>query len=202
MDKISIIEKPLGVSWETIHEVLLAAHQENRSKGIIMAYSVQDGSKIREIIESSGGVMFVALDGNKVVGTAGIEIKKENRWYNKGLCAYYIFASVLPGYRGMNIYQKLNEYRNNWVKEKQLPVIVSATHEKNKRIINIWKKTGFKKVHFRAGSDHYNVFVARYLDKTEPSNFISFLMFNISKIFYKVRYRIDKEKGCVKRFGI
>lgn len=78
MSKISIIEKPLEISWETIHEVLLAAHQENRSKGIIMAYSVQEGDKIKEIIEDSGGIMFVALDENKVVGTLGVEVKKEN----------------------------------------------------------------------------------------------------------------------------
>lgn len=202
MSKISIIEKPLEISWETIHEVLLAAHQENRSKGIIMAYSVQEGDKIKEIIEDSGGIMFVALDENKVVGTLGVEVKKENRWYNKGLCAYYVFGSLLPEYRGMGIFQKLNEQSNSWVKEKGLPMIVSATHEKNKRMIQIWKETGFKKVHFRAGSDHYNVYVARYLRIPAPSNFTAFCMFNISKLFYKLRYRIDKEKGCVKRFGI
>ena len=56
MKKITIIEKPRDISYNTIHEVLVEAHAENRRKGIIMAYSVQEGDKIKEIIEDSGGI--------------------------------------------------------------------------------------------------------------------------------------------------
>ena len=78
MSDIKIIEKPDWVSWDTIHEVLVAAHAENRSKGVVMAYSVQPADKMAEICKD--GVMFLAMDGDKVVGTGAVVLKQENRW--------------------------------------------------------------------------------------------------------------------------
>lgn len=201
MSNIKIVEKPDWVSWETIHEVLVAAHAENRSKGVIMAYSVQPADQIAKIC--SKGVMFVALDGDKVVGTAAIILQKENRWYYKGVVAYMTFAGVLPEYAGKGIYKQLSVTREQRAMDMDISVVMGATHEKNYRRLEIEKQLGAKFVQLRAGQDHYNVIFIRYLKGScpFPDWYIS-IMFNASKILYKLRYRIDKDKGRVKRFGI
>lgn len=199
---IQIVEKPDWVTWDDIHNVLVAAHAENRKNGIIMAFSVKPGDEIKEIIGKEG-VMLIALDGNKVVGTAGLEIKQENRWYYHGKCAYQVFASVLPDYRGHGIYKSLSVIRDKKAKERNISVLIGATHENNKRRFTIWKEEGFKFVEFRAGTDHYNVIAAKWLNGDCPySDFYRKLRFNLSKWYYKTRYKIDEKKGLVRRFGI
>lgn len=200
MSEIKIVEKPDWVSWETIHEVLVAGHAENRSKGVVMAYSVQPAKKIAEICKD--GVMFVALDGEKVVGTGAVILQKEHRWYYKGAAAFEVFAAVLPEYKGRGIYKLLSNARKAKVIEKGIPVIISLTHEKNYRILEIAKQLGAKFVQLRAAQDHYNIIFVRYLNGCPFPDWYISLMFNGSKILYKLRYRIDKDKGRVKRFGI
>lgn len=200
MSDIKIIEKPDWVSWDTIHEVLVAAHAENRSKGVVMAYSIQPADKMAEICKD--GVMFLAMDGDKVVGTGAVVLKKENRWYYKGTAAFETFAGILPEYAGRGIYKLLSDARKSKVIEMGVPVIIGLTHEKNYRRLKIAKQLGAKFVQLRAGQDHYNVVFVRYLNGCPFSDWFIFIMFNASKVLYKLRYRIDKDKGKVKRFGI
>ena len=202
MENISIVQKPDWVSWDEIHDVLAEAHAENRKKGVIVAYSVQEGDQIRGIIEDSGGALFVALDGKKVVGTAGVELKQMNEWYCHGTAAFYIFAAILPAYRGQGIYKKLMEARDAWTRER-VPVIVSATHYHNKRVMEVLGKTGFRKVWFKAATDHYNVFWAKWIGGKCPyPDYVCRIRYCISRTYGLVRYRIDPQKGRVKRFGI
>ena len=71
---IQVIEKPDWVSWEEIHQVLWKAHEENRRKGMYMAFPALPGEEIRKKIEGHGK-MLVAMDGQKIVGTAAIIVK-------------------------------------------------------------------------------------------------------------------------------
>ena len=89
---IQIIEKPDWVSWDDIKQCLFEAHSVNRAKGINMDHYQWPTEKIKESL-GENGFMLVALDGDKVVGTAGIGEKFGNKWYSKGRYAYMCFAA-------------------------------------------------------------------------------------------------------------
>jgi len=74
-DRFQIIEKPDWVSWDEIHDVLWKAHAQNREKGVIMAYPSLTGDEIKRRVENNGK-MFIALDGQNVIGTLALIIKK------------------------------------------------------------------------------------------------------------------------------
>ena len=88
---VQILKKPEGLSWEEIHKVLNQAHQSNRKKGIVMRKpSLTAEELFKEIGEE--GVMLVAMDDSRVVGTAALLVKECSKWYNEGQYGYLCFA--------------------------------------------------------------------------------------------------------------
>ena len=160
---IQVVVKPDWVSWDDIKKCLVDAHAVNRAKGINMAHYQWPAEEIREYI-GPNGVILVALDGSKVVGTAAISEKVGKAWYAKGRYAYMCFAGVLPQYSGQGIYGKLAQLREKIAKEQGYRVWVFDTHEKNKSLQRIVKVNGYRTVHyFRAASnDHYNIIMAKW----------------------------------------
>ena len=187
---IKIIEKPEWVSWEDIKQCLYEAHSVNRAKGINMTHYQWPAKKIKESLGESG-FMFVALDDDKVVGTAGIGEKYGNRWYMNGRYAYECFASVLPGYSGKGIYKMLEIKREENAKEYGYNVLIFDTHSKNAHRIDIALRNGFRLVHFfRASSnDHYSVVMAKWLKGCPYSSFYCWTKYHFSKLKTIIRYR-------------
>jgi len=194
---IQIIEKPEWVSWDEIHNVLWKAHEKNRQNGIIMALPALPGNLIREKIEGHGK-MFVALDGEKVVGTAALAIKQYSLWCGKGSYAYCCFASVLPEYNGKGIYKALDLRREELALSMGLVRIIGDTHENNQHRLDIAKKTGYKFVDLKICKDHYNIVMVKWLNECPYSNFYCNLQFTLRKAYKKLRFK----PGRVKRFGI
>ena len=93
--EIQVTEKPDWVSWDEIHEVLWKAHEQNRKKGVIMSYPSLSGEEIRNKI-GDHGKMFVAIEGEKVIGTLALINKVGKQWYNSGQYGYMCFGAVLP----------------------------------------------------------------------------------------------------------
>lgn len=161
---IQIMEKPDWVSWEEIKNCLMEAHSVNRAKGINMSHYQWPAEKIRDEIEPNG-VMLVALDGKKIVGTSALCEKKGGKvWYAKGRYAYMGFAGVLPEYNGLGIYKKLCRKREEYAAINDYQVFVLDTHEKNLRLQNIAKSNGYRLVgYFRTSNkDHFNVVMAKW----------------------------------------
>ena len=181
---IQIVEKPDWVSWDDIHQVLLAAHAENRRKGIVMHFSAVPGEEIRKKIEEGHGTMFVAMDNDKVIATAAVRERKTNLWCGNGLYAYLCFAAILPEYQGHGIYKKLYIYREREARKMGLDRILFDTHERNMRMLSINKKNGFRLVrYFQASSrDHNNVYMVKWLDGCPFSKLHCWLKFQESKI--------------------
>ena len=161
---IKIIEKPEWVSWKDIKQCLYEAHSVNRAKGINMTHYQWPANQIKESL-GENGFMFVALEGDKVVGTAGIGEKYGDKWYMNGRYAYECFASVLPEYSGKGIYKMLEIKREEKAKEYGYNVLIFDTHSKNTHRIDIALRNGFRLVRFfRASSnDHYSVVMAKWL---------------------------------------
>ena len=169
-DNIQIIEKPDGVSWEAIQNVLVRAHAENRSKGIIMRKPSLPGDEIKKEI-GTDGVMLLALDSKQVVGTAALILNKGTMWYNEGLYGYCCFDAVLPEYNGKGVYRKLCSAREELARKKKLNKLYVDTHQANVHAINVNLKNGFKKVDVKILRDHWNVVLFKWIDGCPYSDF-------------------------------
>ena len=199
--KISFVEKPEWVSWDEIHDVLWKAHAQNREKGIIMSYPSLSGDEIKRRVENNGK-MFIALDGQNVIGTLALIIKKGKKWYNKGVYGYLCFGAVLPNYSGKGIYRSLYKVVETAALNQGLSVITRDTNENNARMLKISKQEGYHFVECKAYKDHFNIVRAKWLkDCPFPTWYIK-THFVLSKVFVKTRFRMDPQKGKVKRFYI
>ena len=159
---IKVMEKPDWISWDKIHEAIWKAHENNREKGVYMKYPTWSGLVIEEKLKD--GKMLVATDGTKLVGTAGVKLKKRASWYGNGTFAYCFLDSVLPDYNGFGIYKQLSLKREELVKELGITRLFIDTHENNNRELAILKKNGYQSVDYRFYNDHYNVVLVKWLD--------------------------------------
>lgn len=156
--EIKIIEKPNWVSWDDIRQCLIDAHSVNRAMGINMTHYQWPANRIRESL-GKNGFMLVALDGRKLVGTAGIGEKYGRNWYVRGRCyAYMCFAGVLPQYSGKGIFKMLEIKREELAKQYGYDILVGDTHANNKHRLDMALNNGFRLVrYFRAtNGDHYH----------------------------------------------
>ena len=160
---IQIVEKPDWVSWEEVKQCMVDAHAVNRAKGIKMYHYQWPAEQIKESVGEKG-VMLVALDGKKVVGTGALIDKEGHAWYARGPYAYIGFDSVLPEYNGKGIYKELSLRREEIARARGYDVLLLDTHRKNHRVQEIGIKNGYKKVaFFRAKSgDHFNVIMVKW----------------------------------------
>ena len=168
---IQIAEKPDWVSWEDIKRCLTEAHADNRAKGIIMAHYQWPAEKIKDSIGEKG-VMLVALDGNKLVGTSAFMEENRSYWYVRSKYAYVCFDGVIAGYSGKGLFRLLDTKREELVKERGYDMLVFDTHVKNRHRQEIALKNGYKYVrYFMAQSgDHNNVVMTKWLNGCPFSN--------------------------------
>lgn len=188
---IQIVEKPDWVSWNDIKQCLYDAHASNREKGMNMSHYQWPEEKYISTIGENGR-MFVALDGEKLVGVAAICDRTGDSWFTEGKYAYMGFAGVLPNYNGHGIYNELVKVREDFAKRNGFKTLVFDTHEENKVIQNKALKNGYRYVHyFQAGNkDHYCVIMAKWLEECPYSNLYCFYKFHVSKFKTLLRTKL------------
>lgn len=186
--QIQIIEKPDWVSWEDIKQCLYDAHSVNRSVGVNMVKYQWPIEKIKQSI-GENGVILVALDGQRVIGTSAVGEKFGTVWYKRGRYAYMSLSCVLPEYSGQGIFKRFEKNREEIARLKGLDVFVTDTHESNKRRRQIAEVNGYRLVdYFRVG-DHYNVALAKW-PKGCP----------YSKIYCQFRYYLSWTYAHIRTF--
>ncbi|UKK49481.1 GNAT family N-acetyltransferase [Prevotella sp. E9-3] len=199
--EINIIEKPEWVSWDEIHQVLWKAHEKNRENGVFMSYPSLTGDEIKKRVENNGK-MYLALEGQHVIGTLALIIKQGNKWYNKGTYGYLCFGAVLPDYSGKGIYRSMYKIAESTALNMGISVITRDTNEHNARMLKISKQEGYHFVECKAYKDHFNIVRAKWLDGCPYPSWYIKLKFHLSKFKQKTRYKMVPGKGRVKRFGI
>lgn len=184
---IVVVERPESVSWEQISFVLRKAHEENVKNGIILPYPHLPPEEIRKKIEDRDGVLYVALDGEKVVATGAVKIIHKNLWCGSGKYAYCFFAAVLPEYAGRGIYRKLIIAREEYARSKGVSRLLFDTDEKNKRVLSISKKDGYRYVDYRIRDSHNSVLLVKWLDGCPYSRIRCFAEYLKIKIGKKIK---------------
>ncbi len=161
--RLKIIKKPDWISWDEIHQVLKSAHKENHDSGVVMKHQNMTGGEIEELLKGNG-TMFVALSGQTLVGTIAVKIMEMSFWFGKATIAYCCFASVLPEYQGKGVYRSLAEYRESYVREKGLDIMVFNTHPKNNRILAISQRNGYRKAKYFVSRNATYVYMLKWLN--------------------------------------
>ena len=193
--EIKIIEKPDSISWDRLHEVLWAAHEQNRKEGMVMKTSLLSGEELRDRISRNtiSWKTYVLMDEDNVVGTGSISVRKKKAWYVDGKVAYYLCAGVLPDYAGKGLYKMLTWVREEYGKSEGCKLIYFDTPENNRKQLETYRRHGFRRVDFFASkSNHYSVVMAKWYDDCPFSEFYCRLRFLLKKVYVKCVYKPGK----------
>ena len=129
MDRIRVIPKSEGCTYEDIQSLLHIAHQSNKENGLIYASADQSVDKLIEKIGS--GICLTAITENGLlVGTVTLSDKYIDYWYYRGNVLLLKLVGVHPDYRGKNIGSLLIEECIKIAKEKECKILVSDSAEK------------------------------------------------------------------------
>lgn len=190
MEEIKVMVKPDWVSWDDIHELLLAAHKKNIEKGVVMNTTTMTGEGIKNYLGESGRC-FVALCGDKLIGTTSVKIAVGKNWFDKGkTVAKGTMSAILKQYQGLGILEEMNELRDQYVAENGVQMLEGDTAEDNVIMRKIIARKGFKEVRFfpAKNQNHFSVYFVRWLEECPFSDKYIQRKFNISKVLTKIQY--------------
>lgn len=198
MGNIQIIEKPDWISYEDIHSCLYAAHIGNFEKGFHVRTAFMAGQEIEKYLGKTGKC-FVALDGDKLVGTTSFRIVNRNYWCVKGEVVDRVLVGVLPEYQGQHISIMLFKKIEEEARKNGYKYIETRTAEQNEIMKKNNLKCGYRYIDFWCTkSDHYTVVMLYWLAGCPYNKMRTAIFFEIKKFLIKLRYM----PGRRKRFGV
>lgn len=164
MEELRFVEKPDSISWDDIHNLLMEAHKRNFEKGIVLQYALMQGDEIKNLLGEEGRC-WVAMDGNKLVGTTSVTFFIGKDWWNKGKkSAHGCFTGILKNYQGLGILDDMNVLKFEYISKSNAELVVGDTAEDNHMMRKIAGRNGYKTVAFFAPkSDHYSVKIVKWL---------------------------------------
>lgn len=180
--------KPELLSWDAIHDVIWASHEENRRNGVNMKYPSLSGSEIEKRVEPDGKMLVALADDGTLVGTAAMIPKEVTLWFGRHRFAYCCFASILPEYNGKGIYKEMCRIQETMAREAGLEMMLFDTHEKNTRNLNHSVKAGYRFVDLKYYGDHFNVVMVKWLNGCPYSSFRCNVAFRSRKVYKKVKH--------------
>ena len=180
---IIIKEKPDTLSWVEISQVLRAAHQGNLDKGVYMPYPFLPPDELQKLVEEGDGTLFVAYYQNRLVGTGAVIFREKRFWFGSETFAYNCLGAVLPECNGKGVYRALALVREKYALNAGFDKIIFSTNEKNIRIINIARQSGFELVDYSIHDKRNSVVMLKWLKKKPFSHLHCYFMF--LKIKYK-----------------
>jgi len=190
MEEIKVLVKPDSVSWEDIHELLMAAHKKNIAKGMAMKIPQLSGEELEKRLGDKGRC-FVALAGDKLVGTTSVRFYKGRRWYDKDqYVAHSMLSAILPKYQGIGIADDLNALRDDYIREVGATMIQADTAEDNVIVLKNARRNGFKEVEYYSyKTNHYSIFFVKWLNGCPFSDKYINRRFNFSKRLTRLQYK-------------
>ena len=190
MEEIRVMEKPDWVSWDDIHKLLMAAHKKNIEKGIVMKYPQMPGEEIKKKLGDEG-MCWVALCGDKLVGTTSVTFFQGKSWWNKNQkVAHGCFTGIIKEYQGIGITEEFNKRYREYIIQKGVYITEGDTAESNRIMRKIVENNGHKIVSFYApSSNHYNVRFVKWLNGCPFSDKTINRRFRIAKTLTKLQYK-------------
>lgn len=164
MEGISVKVRPETVSWEEISQVLRKAHRDNMQRGVHMTYPNLPPKQLWEKTEGRGGTLFVAIDGDCVVGTAAVVRIEKAIWCWNGAYAYCFLDAVLPDYTGQGVFKQLAQVQEQWAREAGISHLLLDTNVRNRHMLRVCRKSGWHAVDYRIHKGYSSVMLVKWLD--------------------------------------
>ena len=164
MGEIIVIDRPDSVSWEELSAVLKKAHEQNLQRGIKLPYPFLPPAQLQEKTEGRGARVLVALCDGQVVGIGAVATIQKNVWCHRGDYAYSFLDAVLPAFSGKGVFRRIEAQQEAIAREWGLQHMLFDTDERNRRMIRVTEKMGFRKVDYRVRPDHRSVILVKWLD--------------------------------------
>ena len=161
------------------------AHQKNVENGIRLPYPFLPPEELRAKIENRG-VMFVALTEGRLVALGAVIIINKNLWCGRGLYGYSCLDAVLPEYEGRGLYRAIALKQEEYVLSKGVDRMFFDTHEKNSRMIELSRKSGYELIEYKIRKQHNSVLMVKWLKNRPYSHF--YCLLNYMRIMYKKKY--------------
>lgn len=191
MSEIKYMEKPDWVSWESIKECLISGHELNRKKGVFMHNQTLSPEELSDYLKDA--YCFVALDGEKLVGTCSLKVidSKQQWWAHGQKVAYTCLDAIVPGYKGTDVYFELNKTRDKCINDLGIKIIEFSTHENNNLVQRINLRLGAKYVRYCAlrDTDYYSVVMVFWLDGCPFSDWYCDYRFKLSKFLTRIVFK-------------
>lgn len=99
---------------------------------------------IKELIQRDDAQVLVAVDGNKIIASGYVLVKKSEPYFRSEQYAYLGFMFVAPKYRGQGINGVINQNLIVWAKERGLSEIQLEVYASNDSAIRAYRKMGFQ----------------------------------------------------------
>jgi GNAT superfamily N-acetyltransferase len=198
MPEYLVVQKPDNISFDVIHDLLYKAHGENIKKGIIVKTALLNGEELREYIKRDGKC-FVALDGNKLIGTLSVRVVPRNTWYSKKPIIETVLIGVDPEYSGKGVYAALEKAATEHALNQGYDMITFCTPENNIPMINSSLKKGYRLVSFFSSktSELYFVVMLKWLKGAQYTEQYCNFRFKLKRFWVK----LSTKPGNKKRIG-
>lgn len=170
MGEIEIVKNEGQVSYESIHELLYAAHSDNRENGFHVKTAELPAQELQAKL-GSDGACFVAMDQETLVGVSAVRFVARKKWFGNMTVADQIFVGVHPSYRGRHVSTMLHKAIVEYSREKGISVIEIQTAYNNRNMQQACIKWGFYYMDFFAlpKLDHYTVSMCKWIDGKAPN---------------------------------
>lgn len=197
--EIIFLKKPDWISWDAVQECQAKAHKKNLSHGLKMHCSELTGEELASSLKN--GICYVALDGNKVVGTTSLIIEEKRfLWYKRKRLGYLGMEGILPEYQGTEVFLGLQDIRMQDIKKEKIEILYFDTAESNMLVRKLQSRLGFKPCYYISfkSTDYYSVTMAKWIVGKSIPDFLLNLFFRLSERYVKLRYKPHR----IKRFGL
>ena len=78
--------------------------------------------------------------------------------------AYFCFAGIIPEYNGKGLYKSFNIKREKYAQSIGLDKLMFNTHPRNKRVIDVSLRSGYKLVGYSKNGNFAYVYLVKWLN--------------------------------------
>ncbi len=195
-DGLRIVQKPDSVSYEALQDLLHRAHESNKKAGMYYSTADQSPQTLKEKLKDA--VTYVALDGERLVGTESVQFRSLHYWYHNGQVGMLKLGGVDPDYKGGHVFTRLITACKEYAWEQGMDICVTDTSEDNVIVRHLLEKLGYQLVDYCVypGNNFYTIVYGIWKNGCPYSDFRRKWHF----LWKRAKIRFQYKPGKVNRF--
>ncbi len=155
-------EKPDDISFEDIYQAIWEPLEDQKKDRKTFL------SEWKQSLADEGEC-FVALNGNEIVGTLSVTMRKRDCWYAKGMVPFCLYVRVAAEWQGHNICTGLMDMAVEYAKIHECDIVELRTGAANGHAIAVYRHLGYRAVKLLHPKHHgYSIRMAKFLEE-EPN---------------------------------